>query len=177
MVSAIDSATGRPGAWAQWIEAARGGCREALGRLLQGCRQYLLLVANQELASDLRNKLGPSDVVQETFLEAQRDFARFHGGCQAELLAWLRTLLPHNLANVRRGYRDTGKRQLDREMPFDQAPPDELFNGIASRADSPRSRLVAHEQAEELDGALGRLPEHYREVILLHHREGLAFEA
>src|SRR5262245_4410888 len=133
MASAVDSATGPRGAWGQWIEAARGGCREALGRLLQGCRQYLLLVANQQLASDLRNKLGPSDVVQETFLEAQRDFARFHGDSEDELLAWLRTLLLHNLANVRRDYRDTGKRRLDREVPFDQAPPDELFNGIASR--------------------------------------------
>ncbi len=61
------------------IGAAQNGSREALGRLLDGCRQYLLLIANQELHTDLRGKVAPSDIVQETYLDAQRDFPTFEG--------------------------------------------------------------------------------------------------
>ena len=75
------------------LAAARAGSREALGRVLEGCRRYLLGVAEGELDPDLRSKGGASDIVQETFLEAQRDFARFQGSSPEELRAWLRQVL------------------------------------------------------------------------------------
>src|SRR5205085_10055364 len=97
---------------AQWLPAARAGSRDALGKALEACRGYLLLIANRQLDAALQPKGGPSDLVQETFLEAQRDFAQFQGDSGAELLAWLRQLLLHNLANFKRRYRATDKRQV-----------------------------------------------------------------
>src|SRR5262249_17750945 len=44
----------------KWIAQARAGSAEALGRLLDMCRRYLLLVANQELAPKFRAKVAPS---------------------------------------------------------------------------------------------------------------------
>ena len=41
-----------------------------LGRLLDGCRNYLLLIARQEWPDDLRAKEGPSDLVQQALAEA-----------------------------------------------------------------------------------------------------------
>src|SRR5262245_26207367 len=64
---------------ARWLPAARAGSSEALGQVLEACRGYLLLIAGQELEPALRAKGGASDLVQQTFLEAQRDFAGFHG--------------------------------------------------------------------------------------------------
>src|SRR5438874_308510 len=78
------------------LAAARGGCRQALGALLERYRDYLLLLARAELAPDLRPKEGASDLVQQTFLEAQRDFAAFQGRTEEELLAWLKRLLRNN---------------------------------------------------------------------------------
>jgi WD40 repeat protein len=63
----------------QFLPAARAGSSEALGQALEICRGYLLRVANQGLNADLRAKGGASDLVQETFLEAQRDFGCFQG--------------------------------------------------------------------------------------------------
>jgi len=63
-----------------WIPAARAGSRTALGELLESCRHYLLSVGNDELDRRLHAKVGASDVVQETFLDAQRDFEQFRGG-------------------------------------------------------------------------------------------------
>src|SRR5438094_9736562 len=82
-----------------WLPAARAGSMEALGQALEEFRHYLLRIAEQELDPDLRAKGGASDLVQLTFLEAQRDFARFHGDTAAELRAWLRRLLVDTLAN------------------------------------------------------------------------------
>ncbi len=63
-----------------WIAEARGGSREALNRLLEVFRPYLLLAANQDLDPVLQGRVAPSDVVQETLLEAARDFPIFRGG-------------------------------------------------------------------------------------------------
>src|SRR6185437_11299064 len=100
------------------IAAARGGCREALGRAIGACRRYLLLVAERELSPAVRAKEGASDLVQEALLEAQRDFARFEGRTETELRAWLRRLLRHKVAHAVRRYRGAGKRQVAREVPL-----------------------------------------------------------
>ena len=105
----------------RWLPEARAGSPEALGRLLEACRRYLLLVAERELDPALRPKGGASDLVQETFLEAQRDFAGFRGRSQPELRAWLRQILRNNLANFHRRFRDADKRRLDREVSLDRS--------------------------------------------------------
>ncbi|HKB02640.1 MAG TPA: sigma-70 family RNA polymerase sigma factor [Gemmataceae bacterium] len=162
---------------AQWLSAARGGSREALGRLLEACRDYLLLVANQELDVDLRAKGGASDLVQQTFLEAQRDFGAFQGASEEELLAWLRRLLVHNLADFARRYRGTGKRRAEREVALegDSAAAGPAA-GLAADTPSPSGRAVAREEDEGLERALARLPEDYRTVIVLRYREERSFE-
>src|SRR5438128_12586041 len=94
------------------IAAARAGSTEALGQVLETCRQYLLLVANQQVPPELAAKLAPSDLVQETFLKAHREFAQFQGRTEAELLGWLRRILLNNLVSFSRQYEGTDKRRL-----------------------------------------------------------------
>src|SRR5258708_4517383 len=103
----------------RWLAAARAGSGEALGQALEACRDYLLLVAGRELDPALRAKGGASDLVQETFLEAHRDFGGFHGSSADELRAWLRRLLLNNLADFTRLYRGTAKRDLGQEVALE----------------------------------------------------------
>jgi RNA polymerase sigma-70 factor (ECF subfamily) len=157
---------------AQWLAGARDGSPEDLGRVLEACRGYLLLVAERELAPDLRAKGGASDLVQETFLEAQRDFAQFHGDSEAELLAWLRRLLLNNLANFTRHYRATGKRRVGLEKALaadDSSCP--AGERLAADTPSPSGEAQANEQAEAVRQALERLPEDYRRIIVLRYQE------
>src|SRR5262249_59741442 len=119
---------------AAWLPAARAGSRAALGQALESFRDYLLLIAERELAPDLRAKGGASDLVQETFLEAQRDFADFRGDTEAEFRAWLRRLLLHNVANFARHYRDTAKRQADPARPPQAETPSGLRPAAAPAA-------------------------------------------
>jgi RNA polymerase sigma-70 factor (ECF subfamily) len=160
---------------AQWL-AARAGSREALGQVLETFRAYLLLVADRELDPDLRAKGGASDLVQETFLEAQRDFAGFHGTSIEELRAWLRRLLLNNVANFTRQYRQRAKRDVGREVPLDAGSSShERGAGLAADTLSPSGQALAHEQAEALARAMERLPPDYRQVLALRHDEQLTF--
>jgi RNA polymerase sigma-70 factor (ECF subfamily) len=171
--------TGEPGPYgplAGWLADARGGSDEALGRALESCRQYLLLVANRQLGPELRAKLGPSDVVQDTFLEAKRDFHRFHGDTAEALRAWLNRILLNNLANAARSYRRTEKRELDREVPFAEVPTGLRCAGLAAPGPTPSKQAVAREENAELERVLARLPGPYREVIELRHQDQLSFE-
>src|SRR5262245_48137208 len=165
------------GGAAQWLPAARAGSREALGKLLEAARQYLLTIARQEFDPDLRAKNSPSDVVQETFVEAQRAFGQFQGDTEAELLAWLRQLLLHRVGKLRRRYRDTQKRRLTREVALGgDDSTGGLAGGLTADTLSPSGQAMEHEQDEVLQAALGRLPEDYRRVIALRYEEQLPFE-
>jgi RNA polymerase sigma-70 factor (ECF subfamily) len=161
----------------QWLSAARAGSRTALGQALESCRGYLLVVADRNLDADLRAKGGASDLVQETFLEAQRDFGQFQGGSADELRAWLRRLLLNNVANFTRHYRGTAKRQVQRELALEPGDvsgrPDA---GPAADTPSPSTLAMAEEQRLALQQALQRLPEDYRQVIVWRHQEQLTFE-
>jgi RNA polymerase sigma-70 factor (ECF subfamily) len=152
--------------------AAREGSRDALGRTLETCRRYLLTIAKDELSADLRAKGGASDLVQDTFLDAQSAFPQFRGSSEGELRAWLRRLLRHRAAKFGRRYRTTLKRRLCREASLPQpapAAPDQ-------RLVTPSVQLMAHERAERLRRALERLPEDYRRVVTLRYVDQESFD-
>jgi RNA polymerase sigma-70 factor, ECF subfamily len=162
---------------ARWLADARAGSREALGRALDACRRYLLRIADEEIAPDLQGKGGASDLVQQTFLEAQQAFAQFHGGSEEELRAWLRQLLRHNVTDFTRRYRGTAKRAAGLEVTLEpETPSGQPRPGVAADTPSPSARAAANEQEAALGRALERLPEDYRRVIALRHQEGRSFD-
>ena len=117
-----ESSTGHPGSqpsgptarFEMLIAEARLGSEAAIGRLIEECRGFLLAVANRELDSEFRPKIGASDLVQETMLSAQRCIADFQGGTRDELLAWLRVILVNDIKEARRRYL-TAQRDVRRE--------------------------------------------------------------
>jgi len=160
---------------ADWIESARAGSQEALGLVLESCRPYLLLVANRTIPQELRGKAGASDLVQETFLQAQAEFARFGDDTEEELLAWLRHILLNKIANCKRRYWGTAKRSLGKELSID-AGSDAARMDVADAAASPSSQLVARERDSALNDALEQLPPTYREVIAWRNFERRSFD-
>jgi RNA polymerase sigma-70 factor, ECF subfamily len=152
------------------LEAARAGQTCALGHVLQSCRGYLLAIADREFDSQLGGKAGASDLVQETFLEAQRDFSGFRGTTEAELLAWLRRLLLNNLSNFSRGFYACDKRRLSRELPLDDI---DIAGGTAEP--SPSQCAMRAEETDALLQALARLSEEDRRLIERRYREELSF--
>ena len=159
------------------LRDALAGSHEALGELLQAYRDYLLLMADQELGSDLRVKASASDLVQDSFLEATRDFEQFTGKTLEQFQGWLRKVLVHNIASVARDYRGTGKRDLSKEVisPSGTSRSAAMMT-MASDDRSASSVAMDLEQLDALHAAMGKLPKHYQEVIHWRNYERKTFE-
>lgn len=160
------------------LAEARSGSNQSLGNALEVCRQYLLLVANRELDEQLRAKGGASDLVQETFYEAKRDFSRFSGSSQQEMLAWLRQILLHNVANFHRRYLETEKRDPSVEVPIGQegSSSGKYSPDLASPLKTPSHFAMKRERMAALEDAMARLPKEQREAIILRNQQHLSFE-
>jgi RNA polymerase sigma-70 factor (ECF subfamily) len=164
-------------AFSALVDAARSGSNEALGQLLDQWRNYLLLVANQELGDDLAAKAGASDVVQDAFAQAQQAFAGFSGKSQADLTAWLRQILLRQIFALRRQYFQSLKRDVRREESLDgdrqvRANAESLPDG----GEPPDCRVAAKEDFQVVSRALDSLSPEYREIIRLRYWENLTFE-
>jgi RNA polymerase sigma-70 factor (ECF subfamily) len=160
------------------LEHGRSGDPVALGRLLELYRNYLRLQARTLIGRALQVRLDPSDLVQETFLEAARDFAAFVGTTEAELIAWLRQILIRNLADqVRHSQADKRdvRRQESLEVLLEQSR-QAAEQALAQASSSPSAQARRREQAVLLADAFEALAPDYREVILLRHVEHLKFE-
>lgn len=160
------------------LQEARAGDAATLGRLLELYRRYLALLARVQIGHRLQGKVDASDIVQETFLEAHRNFPRFRGTSEGELVRWLRQILAANLADLLRRYLGARARdvRLEREIEdaFDRSSV-LLDRGLVARQSSPSQQAERREQAVILADALDQLPDDYRDVLVLRHLEGLTF--
>lgn len=160
------------------LSLAREGVEASRGELLEGYRAYLELLARVEIGRRLQNKVDTADVVQETFLEAHRNFGRFRGTTEGEFIAWLRGILAARIANLVRHYVGTQGRDIRREqaleIDLDQSSR-AIDRGLAVLQSTPSQQVVRREQGLLLAEALAQLSTDYREVIVLRHLEELSF--
>ncbi|HEY2157932.1 MAG TPA: sigma-70 family RNA polymerase sigma factor [Isosphaeraceae bacterium] len=157
---------------------AKAGDGEALGRLIERHRGYLILLARMQIGRLLRGKLDAEDLLQETSLEAHRGVARFRGTTEVAFRAWLRQILAAVLSNQVRRYRGTKGRdaRLERRLVEDlDRSSRALDRGLIAEQSSPSQQVARRERALLLAEALAILPEDYRDVIVLRHLEGLGF--
>ena len=162
----------------QIILEARKGSDEALGPLLELYRNYLRLLARIEIGRKLQGKLDASDLVQDTFLEAHRNFGLFQGSDERQFAAWLRQILAAKVANLVRHYFGTQGRdvRLEQELAAQIDNSSRMLGQeLAASLTSPSLQAAHREQAVLLADALEQLPDDYREVIILRHLEGLTF--
>lgn len=157
----------------QLLNEALDGNRESLGRLLEDYRAYLTVLAQRYLDARLRGRLDPADVVQVTFLEAQRDLAAFRGHQIEELLGWLRNILRNNISSAHQKHLFTQKRSASRELDNSaNSSCPSLTDQAPSETTSPSQRLMRDEAAVYLANCLQDLPETQREALRLRYVEG-----
>lgn len=160
------------------LEASQAGDLSALGELLERLRPYMTLLAGIQIGKKLRIKADPEDVVQETFLQAQRRFSTFRGRTADEFIAWLQEILASRLAKLVRRYLGTQARDIRLERDISKHLSDSsrmLDRMLTDRAPGPLETLTERERAVFLASALDQLAEDHKQVLMLRHLEGLSF--
>jgi RNA polymerase sigma-70 factor (ECF subfamily) len=160
------------------LRLARLGHAAALGELLERYRDYLALLARLQIGRRLQGKVDAADLVQETFLRAHDYFGRFQGTTEAEFVSWLRKILVTRVADAVRHFRGAKGRdvRLERELTLEADQSSRLMDqALAAPQSTPSHQAARREQAVVVAGALARLPDDYREVIILHQLEDLSF--
>jgi RNA polymerase sigma-70 factor (ECF subfamily) len=139
-------------------------------------RDYLRVLARLGLDPRLRAKVDESDVVQQSLLEAHRDWDRFHGTTPGERFAWLRRILARNLANLLRDH-TRARRDVNREWrpdPAAEASSVRLEGWLAADHTTPGTAAVREEEAVRVAAALAELPDGQRDAVILRHWHGYA---
>jgi RNA polymerase sigma-70 factor (ECF subfamily) len=159
------------------LHLAQAGSVPARGQLLELYRNYLELLARLQIGRRLQGKVDASDLIQETFLAAHTHFALFRGTSEEELAGWLRQILASRLAKLVRHYCGTQRRdvRLERRLAAELDQSSRVMDeALVAPQSSPSQRAARREQAVLLADFLGQLPADYREVLILHHLEGLS---
>ena len=160
------------------VVAARNGDDAALGQLLDAYVGYLTLLARVQVGRRVQGKVDAVDIVQEVCLDAHRQIRSFRGSSEPEFLGWLRRILAGQIALVLRRYLGTKGRdlKLERELASQLDESSQAMNSdLAASGSTPSQHVSKREQAVLLALALEKLPDDYREVIILRHLEALTF--
>jgi RNA polymerase sigma-70 factor (ECF subfamily) len=152
------------------INAARTGDHEAWAVLCEELWQYLVLIAGRQVGRDLQSKVGASDIVQQSLVEAQRSIGQFRGTSERELRAWLVQIVRRNVVDQARRYRNTRGTAKAREVPWSIAPK----HTLAKAGETPSVLVRQAELDQELVRAIAQLSPRHQQIIEMRHRDGLA---
>ena len=131
-----------------------------------------MLLASAELDSDLQVKASPSDVVQESVLEAHCSMGQFKGESLEQWQHWLKRILYDNIKDVRRHYIKAEKRSIkkeERQQTTSHGQP------ILEESFTPSNAAVRNEQIQWLEEQMQTLPEHYQDVLRLRFWEKASY--
>lgn len=137
-------------------------------------RSYLQMLARAEIAPQIRRRVEPSDIVQQTLFEAYQKRELFRGHTDGELAQWLRQMLLHNVLDatraLRRQKRDIGRERVLGTMLHDSSS--HLADVLAADHTSPSQQVSKTEQVLRLAEAISQLPQDQQDAVVLHHLQG-----
>ena len=139
-------------------------------------RPWLKMLAERQLSDALRGKIDPSDIVQQTLVDAWRGRDGFRGHTHGERLAWLRVILTRVILRNDRDLLRTAKRGQGQEQTLQSAIDRDsvrIEHLAVGEEPGPASNADFAEQTLLLADALEKLPEDYQQVLTLRHLEGL----
>ena len=157
------------------LSQAREGDAQARSELLGDLQRYLSFVANKQFDRELQAKMGPSDIVQQSMLQAVDNLDQFRGETVAEFRGWLRKILVNQARQMKRDLH-ADKRDVEREQRLADSQSRELPGWMADSMPTPGTRAATDEQNDAIQRALSRLSAEDRQIIQWRSWEGLKLE-
>lgn len=161
----------------QLIQAALGGDRASLEKLLLGYYDRLLAHIRSHIPPKLQGLLQDEDILQQTYAKAFAAIERFQPKSEYSFYSWLRTIANHYLLDCLR------RRDVERLAHNSPALGDSINNSMRYMIDDitdsylrPSKVAMNHELEAAFKVALANLSDDYREVIRLRYLESKSIE-
>jgi RNA polymerase sigma-70 factor (ECF subfamily) len=145
-------------------------------RLFARHRESLRQSVAMRFDARLRARLDPSDVVQETQIEAFRRLPDYLLRRPMPFHLWLRKMAHERLIMMRRRHINASRRAVGQELPLPDASSALLARQLLANQETPSQQVGQAELAQRVRLAIAELPEHDREILLMRTYEGLSYE-
>jgi RNA polymerase sigma-70 factor, ECF subfamily len=159
------------------LDQAAQGDLQARNELLQKYRDRLRRMIALRLDRRLAARVDPSDVIQETIVEADRQFSDYLRQRPMPFYLWLRQLAWQRLVMLHRRHMHASKRSVKREdfelVLLSDDSILQLAQRLLARGSSPSAGLRNQERRQEVHTALLQLKERDREILVLRYLEQL----
>ncbi|HRX86793.1 MAG TPA: sigma-70 family RNA polymerase sigma factor [Phycisphaerae bacterium] len=156
------------------LARVRAGSDSAIEQLLAGHRAFLRAFVALRMDPALRQRVDPSDVVQDAQIEIARRMADYAADPRMPLRLWLRQITYDRLLMLQRRHAGAQRRTVAREI----VPPEDssvaLAEQVICQRSSPSEALIRGELVERVRAALHNLSEDDREMVLMRNFEGLS---
>ena len=152
---------------------------ETLGELFEQHRRRLLRMIHVRMDARVKERVGASDVLQETYLEISRRIGDYLAHPNMPFFLWLRFLTAQKLAALHRHHVGTQKRDVRRQVPinraaFPRASSAILADRLLARGESPSQVAVRAEMRRQVEEALDEMRPGDREVLVMRHFEEMS---
>ncbi len=160
---------------------AQQGDASALDKLCARYYDRVRRIVRLRLGPRLRERVDSGDILQETFLAAVRSLQSFEMREEASLINWLSRLAERQIIAAA-DFHGAKKRDSRRDVPLSGPIGDSGAIGVRAgledrRLARPLDALADVEEQQSVEAALERLPEEYRELILLRNYAGASWES
>jgi RNA polymerase sigma-70 factor (ECF subfamily) len=124
----------------------------------------------------LRARVDPSDIVQETQIEAFRRLPDYLSRKPMPFHLWLRKMAYERLIMARRRHIHAARRAVGHEFPLPDGSSELLGRQLLASDDSPSQQVAQEEMAQRVRLAVGQLPDIDREILIMRTFEDLTYE-
>jgi RNA polymerase sigma-70 factor (ECF subfamily) len=158
------------------LKRAQAGDGEAFAQLFARHRSDLRQFVALRLDARMRARVDPSDVVQETQMEACRRLPDFLERQPMPFHLWLRKTAYERLLMLRRQHVEARQRAVGREVGLPDRSSLLLAQQLLAAGSTPSQRLGRREMIQKVRKAVAQLGEEDREILLMRDFEGLSYQ-
>ena len=149
------------------------GDPQAFEELFARHRDYLRLVVQLRMTTDLQARIDVSDVIQESHLQALKRLDDYLIRQPMPFKLWLRRTAQECLIRMRRTHVGAQARSVNREVTLPERS-SVLLAGQALSGTTPSQHVMKAEMAADVRRAMAELSDNDREILLMRNYEELS---
>ena len=161
------------------VDRLKDGDRQVLAELFTRYRDRLRRMVAFRLDRRLYGRVSPSDILQETYIDAMQRIEHFVDRPTMPFFLWLRLVAGQRLIDVHRRHLGAQKRDAGQEVSLRRRGGAHetsicLAAGLAAHLTSPSQASLKSEMLAQLEKAIDTMDAIDREILALRHFEELS---